>query len=160
MVAGGYEDYDDGDILTFVYDDDDFLDPAESFPVDANPKLAAMSSEDSQYQKVYRYGFDESVLNDGAKKSLTELADSLLVSPAQRVKVEGHTCEMGSREYNIALGWRRANSVKNFLISQGVLASQIEVISYGQEKPVDLGHSEKSRHKNRRAQIKFIHEKT
>lgn len=157
MVSNYFDSYAEEDILTFVYDDDDFSDPAESYSIESNPKLAATDSIEAQMnQQVYRYRFDESVLNDSAKQSLSEIAEVLLVNPKQLLKVEGHTCEMGSREYNIALGWRRANAVKDFLVSQGVLTSQIEVVSYGQEKPIDLGHSEKSRLKNRRAHVKFV----
>ena len=161
MIEDYFSDYDDDEELHFIYDSDDFLDAAEAYPINASHKVVgsevALSEESiASQQLVYQYRFDESLLNDDAKKSLSTISDYLLLHPNQRVKIEGHTCEIGSREYNIALGWRRADAVKDFLINQGVLASQIEVISYGQEKPVDLGHNDKSRLKNRRAHLKFL----
>ena len=71
--------------------------------------------------------------------------------PAKRVTIEGHADERGTRDYNIALGERRANSAKNFLSSLGVDAARISTISYGKERPDALGSDEASWAKNRRA---------
>ena len=67
------------------------------------------------------------------------------------VTIEGHCDERGTREYNLALGDRRANSVKNFLVNNGVAASQLSTISYGKERPVATGSDEASWAQNRRA---------
>lgn len=71
--------------------------------------------------------------------------------PLHQVKIEGHTDERGTPEYNIALGERRANSVKLYLQSKGILSKQIKIVSYGKEKPVALEHNESAYSKNRRA---------
>ena len=71
--------------------------------------------------------------------------------PSVRVTIEGHCDERGTREYNLALGDRRANSAKNFLVNAGVAASRISVISYGKERPLALGSDEAAWAQNRRA---------
>lgn len=71
--------------------------------------------------------------------------------PAKRVTVEGHADERGTRDYNLALGERRANAAKNYLVSLGIDASRITTVSYGKERPVALGSDEASWAKNRRA---------
>ena len=68
-----------------------------------------------------------------------------------KVSVEGHCDERGTRDYNLALGERRANAAKDYLISLGVSASRIKTVSYGKERPVALGHSENAWSQNRRA---------
>ncbi len=71
--------------------------------------------------------------------------------PQYKVVVEGHADERGTREYNLALGERRASSVKDYLIALGIDPSRVETISYGKERPVALGHDEESWAKNRRS---------
>lgn len=71
--------------------------------------------------------------------------------PAKRVTIEGHCDERGTRDYNIALGERRANAAKNYLVSLGVDPSRITVVSYGKERPLALGSDEEAWAKNRRA---------
>lgn len=71
--------------------------------------------------------------------------------PAARVSIEGHADERGTRDYNLALGERRANAAKNYLVSLGIDASRITTVSYGKERPVALGSDEASWAKNRRA---------
>lgn len=72
-------------------------------------------------------------------------------NPNSRVTIEGHADERGTREYNIALGERRANAAKNYLVSRGINAARINVISYGKERPVALGSNETAWAQNRRA---------
>ena len=71
--------------------------------------------------------------------------------PARRITIEGHCDERGTRDYNIALGERRANAAKNYLISVGIDASRVSTVSYGNERPIALGSDEASWAKNRRA---------
>ncbi|CAH0495822.1 peptidoglycan-associated lipoprotein Pal [Novosphingobium sp. CECT 9465] len=71
--------------------------------------------------------------------------------PAKSITIEGHADERGTRDYNIALGERRANSAKNYLVSLGIDASRISTVSYGKERPLALGSDEESWAKNRRA---------
>ena len=73
----------------------------------------------------------------------------------QSIRLEGHADERGTREYNLALGERRANAVRAYLVAQGASRSQIEVISYGEEKPANSGHNESSWAENRRVEIVY-----
>lgn len=82
---------------------------------------------------------------------LNNYANFLYNYPLRRITIEGHTDERGTPEYNIALGERRANAVKLYLQSKGVLSKQIFIVSYGKEKPAVLGHNEQTYSKNRRA---------
>ena len=76
-------------------------------------------------------------------------------NPSLRVRLEGHADQRGTREYNLALGERRANSVRAYLVAQGVPSSQMEVISYGEEKPYSTGSTEMSWSYNRRVEIVY-----
>ena len=83
--------------------------------------------------------------------TLQSQAQWLARYPAVRVTLEGHADERGTRDYNIALGERRANAAKNYLASLGVDSNRIQVISYGKERPAELGSTEEAYAKNRRA---------
>lgn len=96
------------------------------------------------------FDFDRFELRSEARRTLARQADWLRTNPNVTVTVEGHTDERGTREYNIALGERRAIAVKNFLIEQGVSSSRITTISFGKERPVAVGSSEVSWSQNRR----------
>ena len=97
------------------------------------------------------FATDSSDLDSEATATLTKQAAWLQKFPNVRVTIEGHCDERGTREYNLALGDRRANSAKNFLINNGVAASRISVISYGKERPVATGSDEEAWAQNRRA---------
>ena len=97
------------------------------------------------------FATDSSDVDSEATAILTRQAAWLQKYPNVRVTVEGHCDERGTREYNLALGDRRANSAKNFLVNAGVDASRISVISYGKERPVAAGSDEDSWAQNRRA---------
>ncbi|RCK48612.1 OmpA/MotB [Thalassospira profundimaris] len=97
------------------------------------------------------FAYDQYDLSPEARRTLELQAAWLKKYPQYTVLVEGHTDERGTREYNLALGERRANSAKDYLIALGVDPSRIETISYGKERPVALGHDEASWAKNRRA---------
>jgi len=97
------------------------------------------------------FATDSSDLDGEATAILTKQAAWLQKFPNVRVTLEGHCDERGTREYNLALGDRRANSAKNFLVNAGVDAVRISVISYGKERPVATGSDEESWAQNRRA---------
>ena len=90
-------------------------------------------------------------LDAEARATLTEQARWLAAQPAARAQIEGHADERGTREYNLALGARRANSVRDFLIAQGIAAGRLDTVSYGKERPVALGSDPESWAQNRRA---------
>ncbi len=97
------------------------------------------------------FEFDSSALLPMAQETLSQKADYLLSNTGMSVTVEGHCDERGTDAYNLALGERRADAAKAFLVNLGINASQITTISYGEERPVDMGHNEEAWAKNRRA---------
>ena len=97
------------------------------------------------------FAYDSYELDEEARTVLGKQAEWLARYPAVRVTVEGHSDERGTREYNLALGDRRATAAKNFLAAQGVDTSRMTTISYGKERPAVEGSDEASWAKNRRA---------
>lgn len=100
--------------------------------------------------RVY-FDFDKYNLKPDSQKTLQAQAAWLRKYPNVTVTVEGHCDERGTREYNLALGERRANATKEFLMASGVSANRIKTFSYGKERPVALGHNETAWAQNRRA---------
>ncbi|MEO6301460.1 MAG: peptidoglycan-associated lipoprotein Pal [Paracoccaceae bacterium] len=94
---------------------------------------------------------DQSTLTDEARGTLSGQATWLKSNPDYAIIIEGHADEQGTREYNIALGARRADSVKNFLIAQGISGSRMQTVSYGKERPIALCSEESCYAQNRRA---------
>ena len=97
------------------------------------------------------FATNESVLTTASRDTLRKQADWLRQNPDINVVLEGHADERGTREYNLALGERRANAAKDYLMTYGVTASRISVISYGKERPVDSGSNPLAWSKNRRS---------
>jgi peptidoglycan-associated lipoprotein len=100
--------------------------------------------------RVY-FDLDKFNIRNDQRSQLEKQAAWLKRYPAVQVTVEGHADERGTREYNLALGEKRANSAKDFLVANGIPANRVKVISYGKERPVALGHDEASWAQNRRA---------
>jgi peptidoglycan-associated lipoprotein len=97
------------------------------------------------------FGYDSYELDAQARTTLLRHAEWLRTNPAVRVTLEGHCDERGTREYNLALGDRRANSAKNFLAAQGIDVSRLATVSFGKEKPAVDGSDETAHAQNRRA---------
>ena len=97
------------------------------------------------------FAFDSSALSDNAKEALDTQVKWLKKHDNVDVVVQGYCDERGTREYNLALGERRANAVKNYLVSQGVAADRVSTISYGKERPAVSGSNEAAWAQNRRA---------
>jgi peptidoglycan-associated lipoprotein len=97
------------------------------------------------------FAFDRADISPEARQILTRQADWLRRYPNVTVTIEGHCDERGTREYNLALGERRAQAAKNVLVASGIPASRISTISYGKERPAVVGSSEESYAQNRRA---------
>jgi peptidoglycan-associated lipoprotein len=116
------------------------------------PGIEGEAMESSKLKDVH-FAFDRSDLSDEARTILKESADVLKQSPNSKIQVEGHCDERGSTSYNLALGEKRAASVRDYLVSLGVSADMLSTISYGEEKPVDPGHNEEAWSKNRRAHM-------
>ena len=97
------------------------------------------------------FAFDRSDITPESQQILARQADWLRRYPNVTVTIEGHADERGTREYNLALGERRAQAVKNVLVAMGIPASRISTISYGKERPAVVGSSEEAYAQNRRA---------
>ena len=130
--------------------------PVVQAPVQQAPAFippAAGSFEDFLYQtggdaRVY-FGYDQSSLSDEARNTLRRQASWLNSYSNVNAVIEGNADERGTREYNLALGARRANSVKSFLVSQGVAPGRLTTVSYGKERPIEGGSDEWSWSRNR-----------
>jgi peptidoglycan-associated lipoprotein len=96
------------------------------------------------------FNTDQHDLTSEAQFTLSKQAQWFAANPGTTASIEGHADERGTREYNLALGARRANSVQSYLVSQGVDASRLRAVSFGKERPVALGSSEESWSQNRR----------
>lgn len=103
--------------------------------------------------KIY-FAFDSNELSQESRQILTEKADLLKANSALSLLVEGHCCDIGTNEYNMALGERRARAASEFLVLMGVDSSRLQIISYGEEYPAVQGTDEAARSKNRRAEFK------
>ena len=102
---------------------------------------------------VFYFDYDKALLKPESRAALLEHAASLNSNP-RSVRLEGHADERGTREYNMALGERRANAAKEFLVLQGVSAGLIEVISYGEERAASYGSNDGAWSMNRRVELK------
>ena len=122
----------------------------EVTPID---ETAAAINDRGELKTIY-FGYDKDELTDAARASLRQNANWLKASPQWNVVLQGHCDERGTIEYNLALGQRRANSVRSYLASLGVDASRVRTVSYGEERPANPGHNEAAWAKNRRAESK------
>ena len=109
----------------------------------------------SEVESVIYFEFDSSEVRAQDQETVAGHAAMLNSHPNLRVRLEGHADERGSREYNIGLGERRSQSVRQMLMIQGVSASQIATVSFGEERPVAFGSSESDYSQNRR--VEFVY---
>lgn len=107
------------------------------------------------YVKIY-FDYDQDTLREDALSDLLKVSRLMKDNPKYTLLVEGHADERGTREYNLALSERRAKAVEDFLSASGVSSFNIEVVGYGEEKPVDNGSNESAWSQNRRAELFFI----
>jgi len=117
----------------------------------AREKVAELRKREGIKLSTICFAFDDYSLSEQAKKTLIENAAWLMNNPQKKIIIEGHCDERGTGEYNIALGERRANSAKKYLVNLGVNPDQLSTISYGEERPADPRHDEDAWAKNRRA---------
>ncbi len=107
------------------------------------------------FRRVVYFDFDDAGIKPEYMELLRIHAQYLIQSPGTQVILEGHTDERGTREYNLALGERRADSVRRFLIGEGVSSSQLTTLSYGEERPAEPGRDERSMALNRRVELAY-----
>jgi len=118
-------------------------------------ELMAKNYTDAILETTINFDFDKSMIKPEYAIILDAHAKFLVDNPEKALTIEGHTDEKGTPEYNIALGERRATSVATYLENMGVGASQISVVSYGEEKPVNFAHDAASWSDNRRAELTY-----
>lgn len=128
---------------------------SERAPVSAEEATAAARRAAASGLQRIHFEFDRSDLTEEAKQILVNNAGLLRAAAKVNVLIEGHTDERGSDEYNLALGERRAISARNFLVSLGISADRLRIISYGEEMPIALESNEEAWAKNRRAEFKI-----
>lgn len=135
--------------------------PLRTDPDDRGPRFGGMEALEPDpadpvlSNMVIYFDFDRDSIRQEFTATLDAHAGFLMENPRRRVRLEGHTDERGSREYNIGLGERRALSVRRYLLLQGVAADQLTTVSYGEERPAQLGSSEQSYAENRRVELVY-----
>ncbi len=117
--------------------------------VEAAPVAEKVAPPDLRGLRI-QFAFDDYNLSTRSKENLEKIAGWLSKDSAAKIQIEGHTCDIGTPEYNLALGERRANSAKKYLEGLGVNAARISTISYGEERPMVPNSDEANRSKNRR----------
>lgn len=131
-------------------------DTTEKFPAGDSLDVSSLNDPNSPLsQRVLYFDLDSSQIKDEDRDIITVHAEFLAAHSEITVVLEGHADERGSREYNIALGEKRAKAVKQIMTLQGVAETQIQVISFGEERPVALGHDASAWNLNRRVEILY-----
>jgi peptidoglycan-associated lipoprotein len=130
--------------------------PAAPTPVrdDSAEREEAMRRMRAVLEQVVYFDYDESTIRADAQESLAAKVPLLRQNPNVRIRIEGHADERGSVEYNLALGMRRANAVRDYLTGFGLDAGRFEVFSYGEDRPVNQGSNEAAWSQNRRAEFR------
>lgn len=127
------------------------------------PAAAQEASADEQLDNAIQialdtvyFEFDSSALTSQAMENLKAMASALKALNGTKLLIEGHADERGSNEYNLALAQKRADAIKEFLMSEGVSEAAVQTASYGEERPAAEGHSEDAYAKNRRGEFKRV----
>ena len=146
-------------MTTTVAEPKDFVEEtptAEVFPTDMND-LNKYVMEKGYIRDAF-YNYDEATLDDAAQSALSNSANWLKSKEGAgyNLLVEGHCDERGTEQYNLALGDRRANTAKEYLVTLGVDSGRIRTVSYGEERPFDDGHDDGAWAKNRRAHLVLV----
>ena len=129
---------------------------AQTFPSEDDERSGMSSLDDPQSLLAVRiiyFEYDSAKLTSESIAILETHGNFIAGNGEVKVRLEGHGDERGSREYNIALGDRRAQSVRRVLLFQGASSDQVETVSYGEEKPMDLGHDDAAWSMNRRVEL-------
>ncbi|MCB9653324.1 MAG: peptidoglycan-associated lipoprotein Pal [Deltaproteobacteria bacterium] len=116
---------------------------------------ARVESMLANFRRV-QFEFDSFKLSEETQSALTANAELMVANPDVRVEVQGHADEQGTSEYNLALGENRAKAIRDFMSRSGVDPARIQVISYGEEKPLEAGSSEQAWSMNRRGEFKVL----
>ena len=121
----------------------------------AGQEVGESYTTQAPHNQVYLFNYDDSNLAPKYIPSANAQAEFLKSHPGARVLIAGHTDERGSREYNIALGERRANTLAEVMRMAGVNEQQLRIVSYGKERPVYFGHDDAAHRQNRRVELTY-----
>jgi peptidoglycan-associated lipoprotein len=127
--------------------------PAAAPSAPANNNAQAEANMRATLAEMIFFDYDRSEIRADSRATLDRKARILRDAPTVRIRVEGHADERGSTEYNLALGSRRAESVRSYLVGLGISATRLETTSYGEGRPLQSGRSEASWSRNRRAEF-------
>ncbi|MDH4100017.1 MAG: OmpA family protein [Nitrospirota bacterium] len=128
--------------------------PSSATPAVAPAPIETVESVKEEMRVIVHFDFDRSAIRKDAVMSLKEAIRFLKANPGSKVRIEGHTCSIGTNEYNMALADRRANSAKRYLVKKaGISPDRIETVAYGEEKPAKPNDTRKGRQYNRRAEV-------
>ena len=122
-----------------------------------DPEAVAASGGLLDRRRIY-FDYDKSAVGNDALPVIAAHSEYLNRNPSRRVILEGHADERGSNEYNLALGQRRADAVRDIMLANGVGAGQIETLSFGEESPIAFGQNEADWAQNRRVEIRYYNE--
>jgi peptidoglycan-associated lipoprotein len=135
--------------------DEEEQDPNAQAQADQNAANQMNMNLADVLETIY-FDYNEASIREDSKAVLSRIAGVLAKQAGAVIEIEGHCDVRGSTEYNLSLGERRARAVEKYLTTQGVNSNQLQIISYGEERPVDLGDSESAHQKNRRAELKKV----
>jgi outer membrane protein OmpA-like peptidoglycan-associated protein len=110
------------------------------------------AARDYSFEDVH-FEFDRYTLREDALRVLDEAVEAMQADSTLRLQIEGHTCNIGTTEYNLALGERRAEAVRDYLVTRGIAANRLTTVSYGEERPMHDNAREETRRLNRRAAL-------
>lgn len=139
--------------------------PREDFVRDEQPQEEQLPSDIEALNQMAQtrgfirdafFNYDEATLDSDAQSNLTATADWLRRNAQYNLLIEGHCDERGTEQYNLALGDRRANAARDFLLTLGIDASRIRTVSYGEERPFETGHDDAAWRQNRRAHLVLV----
>lgn len=116
-------------------------------------RLAGSTLRVEDALRTVYFDYNDATIREESKAFLSQVAEALVAQRSVSIEIEGHCDVRGSTEYNLHLGERRARSVQKYLLTQGVAPEQVSIISYGEERPVDAGQTERAHQLNRRAEL-------
>jgi peptidoglycan-associated lipoprotein len=122
---------------------------------DGKTRQGRLSMAEVERTLIY-FDFDQFRIREDMRPVVDQVAQYLLENPRVQIQVEGHADERGTPDYNIALGHKRAQTVKSYLVNLGVAPARVATMSFGEERPVTTGRTEKAWEKNRRAKMNII----
>ncbi len=143
-----------GDVISADYEGD-VGDGSETTGLDGEGDLAMDGLGDGSLTSgnVIYFDYNSAEIRDDSLPLIASAAETLASNPAMQMRLEGHADERGTREYNLALGEQRAKSVRELIMLQGASGNQIDIVSYGEEKPAVIGSGEESWQQNRRVEL-------